>query len=72
MILSATVGWAGGPVVIEEEAEVVAEETPRGIGLLPLIAGAVVLCLILCGGDDDEEQVVSDPVDPPPRNGPVS
>ena len=54
MILSATTGWAGGPVIVEEEAEVVVEETPRGIGLLPLIAGVVVLALVL-GANDDEE-----------------
>jgi len=73
MILSATAGWAGGPVIVEEEAEVVAEEPARGIGVLPLIAGAVVLCLILCGGDDDETgSVPPDEGNGPPdeRNGP--
>jgi len=54
LTLGTSVAMAGGPVVIEEEAEVVAEETPRGLGILPLIAGVVVLALVL-GANDDEE-----------------
>ena len=54
MTVSATTAFAGGPVVIEEEVEVVAEEPASSVGILPILLIGVVLCVALCGGDDDE------------------
>jgi len=54
LTLGTSVAMAGGPVVVEEEAEVVAEEPARGLGILPLIAGVVVLALVLGANDEDE------------------
>ena len=54
LALSAGAAYAGGPVVIVDEPEVVAEK-PRSGALLPLILVGVVLCVALCGGDDDDE-----------------
>ena len=49
-----TVAHAGGPVLIEEEAEVVAEKPASSVGILPLLLIPIVLCVALCGGDDDD------------------
>ena len=57
LALSAGTAYAGGPVIIVDEPEVVAEK-PRSGALLPLLLVGVVLCVALCGGDDDEEEVV--------------
>jgi hypothetical protein len=53
LTLGASAATAGGPVVIEEEQEVVAER--KGVGIVPLLLLGVVLCVALCGGDDDGE-----------------
>jgi hypothetical protein len=53
-LVSASTAYAGGPVVVEEEVEVVAEKPASSIGILPLLLVGVVLCVALCGGDDDE------------------
>lgn len=54
MLAGATMAYAGGPVVIEEEGqpEVVAE-SPRSGWIVPVIVGVVLLCAIACGGDDE-------------------
>ena len=46
--------FAGGPVVVAEEAqpEVVAE-SPRSGWIVPVIIGLVVVCAIACGNDDE-------------------
>lgn len=54
--LAASSAFAGGPVVIEDETEVVAEKSGSSIGILPIILITVGLCAALCGGDDDEEK----------------
>jgi hypothetical protein len=54
LALSATTAYAGGPVVVEEEAAVVAEKPASSVGILPLVLVGIVLCVALCGGDDDE------------------
>jgi hypothetical protein len=54
MLLSATTAYAGGPVVIEDEVEVVAEKPASSIGILPLLLIPIILCIALCGSDDDE------------------
>jgi hypothetical protein len=63
LVLSASTAYAGGPIVIEEEPEVVAEKPASSVGILPLLLVGIVLCVALCGGDDDEPQRVL-PVDP--------
>jgi hypothetical protein len=55
---------AGGPVVIADEPEVVAQEPASSVGILPLLLVGIVLCVALCGGDDDEE-IVDTPPDGP-------
>lgn len=49
--------FAGGPVVVVEEAqpEVVAE-SPRSGWIVPVVIGAIILCAIACGNDDEEVQ----------------
>jgi hypothetical protein len=54
LALSASVAYAGGPVVVVEEPEVVAEQPASSVGILPLILIGVVLCVALCGGDDEQ------------------
>jgi hypothetical protein len=56
LALSATTAFAGGPIVIEEEAEVVAERPASSVGILPLLLIPIILCVALCGNDDDEEE----------------
>lgn len=55
LALSATTAYAGGPVVVEEEAVVVAEKPASSVGILPLVLVGIVLCVALCGGDDDND-----------------
>ena len=43
--------FAGGPVVIREEPEVIAPTEPN---VLPLLLGILVVGLLLSGGSDDE------------------
>ena len=54
LAISASTAYAGGPVVIEEEAEVVAEKPASSVGILPVLLGVVILCAAFCGSDDDE------------------
>jgi hypothetical protein len=58
LALSASTAFAGGPIVIEEEAEVVAEKPASSVGILPLLLIPIILCVALCGNDDDEEELV--------------
>jgi hypothetical protein len=53
--LTAATAFAGGPVVVEEEMEVVAEKPASSAGLLPLLLIPIILCVALCGGNDDTE-----------------
>jgi hypothetical protein len=51
MLLSAPVAHAGGPVIIEEgNDELIADETVRSPGILPILGVLVLACLIACGG----------------------
>lgn len=56
-----TVAHAGGPVLIEEEAEVIGEKPASSVGVLPLLLIPIVLCIALCGGDDDGGEQSGDP-----------
>jgi hypothetical protein len=61
LAISASTAYAGGPVIVEEEPEVVAESPASGM-ILPLLLVGIALCVALCGGDDD-------PVPPPAGTG---
>lgn len=54
LALSSTAAFAGGPVVVVEEAqpEVVAE-SPRSGWIVPVVVGLIVVCAIACGNDDE-------------------
>jgi hypothetical protein len=54
LTLGTSAAMAGGPVVIEDEQEVVAEKPASSIGILPLLLIPIILCVALCGGDDEE------------------
>ena len=56
ILLGATAANAGGPVIIEDEMEVVAEKPASSVGILPLLLIPIILCVALCGGGDDELQ----------------
>jgi hypothetical protein len=58
LTLGASAAMAGGPIVIEEEMEVVAEKPASSIGILPLLLIPLILCVALCGGDDDDNEAV--------------
>ncbi|MDM7933057.1 hypothetical protein [Tabrizicola sp.] len=55
LTLGASAAMAGGPVVIEDEVEVVAEKPASSVGILPLLLIPIILCVALCGGDDDNQ-----------------
>lgn len=65
LAMTASSAFAGGPVVIEEEAqpEVVAE-SPRSGWIVPVVVGLVLICAIACGNDDDDPAPT--PVPPAP------
>jgi hypothetical protein len=68
LTLSAATAHAGGPVVMVEEPEVVAERPASSVGILPLLLVGVVLCAALCGGSDnsgDDDDQRHPPVGPP-------
>lgn len=50
--LVASTAYAGGPVIVEEETEVVAEQPATSVGLWPFLI-VVGLCVLFCGSDDD-------------------
>lgn len=52
--LNASMSLAGGPVVVED-VEVVVEKPASTIGILPILIGIVVICVLVCGSDDDDE-----------------
>jgi hypothetical protein len=59
-LLISAVAQAGGPVVIVDEPEVVAEK-PRSGALLPLLLVGIVLCVALCGDDEDDRRQTGRP-----------
>lgn len=54
LALSAPVAIAGGPVIVDDTVEVVADQPASSVGVLPVILVAVVLCAALCGSGDSE------------------
>lgn len=64
MLISASTAFAGGPIIIDEEIEVVAEKPASSVGILPLLLIPIILCVALCGSDDEEddrEVIIVDP-----------
>jgi hypothetical protein len=55
LMFPATIAVAGGPIVIEEEAQVIAEKPASSVGILPLLLIPIILCVALCGDDDEED-----------------
>ena len=58
--LLASTAFAGGPVIVEEETEVVVEKAGSSVGILPIILVTVALCAALCGGNGDDRQPASE------------
>lgn len=54
--LSSATAFAGGPVIIDDETEVVPAKPTSSVGILPIIIVTVALCAALCGGNNDDEQ----------------
>ena len=46
---------ANGPVIIDDETEVVPAKPTSSVGILPIILVTVALCAALCGGNDDTD-----------------
>jgi len=55
MLISASTAFAGGPVFIEDEVEVMVEKPASSVGWLSLLLIPIILCVALCGGDDDPQ-----------------
>lgn len=55
-VLSGSMAYAGGPVIIEEGngEEIVAAKPASSIGILPLLGALVLVCLVACGGGEDD------------------
>ncbi len=55
LALTSSTAFAGGPIVIIDEPDPVVEEKPASSGgmVLPLLLGAIILCVALCGSDDE-------------------
>lgn len=51
--LMAPTAFAGGPVVVLEQDEVVSEKPAASGGLLPLLLVPILLCIALCDSDDE-------------------
>lgn len=54
LTLGTSVAMAGGPIVVEDTAEVVVQKPASSIGVLPLLLGAIIIGAVLLGNDDDE------------------
>jgi len=53
MTAFASSAYAGGPVVIDDDVEVIVEQPASSVGILPLLLIPIILCVALCGKDDD-------------------
>ena len=60
LVLSAGTAFAGGPVIIDDETEVVPAKPTSSVGILPIIIVTVALCAALCGGSDDPQEMIDD------------
>lgn len=51
LVASVPAVMAGGPVIVEDTVEVVADKPASTIGIVPVIVAFVTLCAVLCGND---------------------
>ena len=58
--LSSATAFAGGPVIIDDETEIVPAKPTSSVGILPIILVTVALCAALCGGNDDPQEMIDD------------
>jgi hypothetical protein len=58
LAFSASTAFAGGPVIIEDDVEVIVEKPASSVGILPLLLIPIILCVALCGSDDEEEEIL--------------
>lgn len=56
LAVTAPSAYAGGPVIVDDSEEVVADKAGSTIGILPIILITIALCAAVCGGSDDEEE----------------
>jgi hypothetical protein len=62
LAFSASAAFSGGPVMIEDEVEVMVEKPASSVGILPLLLIPIILCVALCGSDDpEEEEIITQP-----------
>ena len=54
LAVSASTAFAGGPIIIEDEVEVIVEKPASSVGILPLLLIPIILCVALCGSEDEE------------------
>lgn len=55
-VMSGSMAYAGGPVIIEEgNGEEVAAQPASSIGILPILGALVLVCLIACGGGGEDD-----------------
>ena len=57
LAVSASTAFAGGPVIIEDDVEVIVEKPASSVGILPLLLIPIILCVALCGSDDEAPQI---------------
>jgi hypothetical protein len=51
---------AGGPVIIEEEIEIVAERPASSVGVLPILIAIAIGVAVFSSGDDDDNNESTD------------
>lgn len=51
-LISSQAAFAGGPVVVDDLSEVVADRPASSMGILPILIVGVALCAALCGQDE--------------------
>ncbi|OYW58691.1 MAG: hypothetical protein B7Z10_12630 [Rhodobacterales bacterium 32-66-7] len=56
LTLGASAAMAGGPVVIEDTTEVVADKPATSVGVLPLLIGAIIIGAVLLNNDDNSNE----------------
>lgn len=53
LTLGTSAVMAGGPVVVEDTTEVVADKPASSIGVVPLLLGAIIIGAVLLNNDDE-------------------
>jgi len=51
---------AGGPVIVEEEIEIVAERPASSVGVLPILIAIAIGVAVFSSGDDDDNNESTD------------